>query len=215
MTANTSPMKTALIAFTAALSLCSCAGTKVVQTQVATGALSPKKIFIQPFASGEFTGNHEGEAMRTIHRSQAGNEFAQILKFELEKLAPTTVLKPGESADGGWLVAGELEQVDAGSPIKRALLGELGVGRSGIVVHVQVKDMEASNHHDGKGGTGNTLYEFDVTGGSRMQGHNGTMMASGLGYSAPFDYRNVAERIAQTLDPDREKYGVRSSWSRR
>ncbi len=208
-------MKNALIALAAALSLCSCAGTKVVQTQVATGALAPKKIFIRPFGSGEFIGNHGGEAMRVIHQSQAGNEFAKILKYELEKLAPTTVLQPGESPDGGWLVSGELEQVNAGSPIKRALLGEFGVGRSGIVAHVQVKDMETSDHHDGKGGTGNTLYEFDVTGGSRGQGHNGTTMASGLGYAPSFDYRNVAERIAQTLDPDCEKYGTRSAWSRR
>ena len=207
-------MKTALIALTAALSLCSCAGSKVVQTQVATGALSPQKIFIRPFGAGEFAGNHEGEAMRTIHHSQAGNEFAQILKTELEKLAPTTVLKPGESPDGGWLVAGELEQVNAGSPIKRAFIGQFGQGRSGILVHVQIKDMEASNHHDGKGGTGNTLYEFDVAGGSRGQGHLGTTTASGLGYAPSFDYRNVAERIAQTLDPDREKYGVRSVSSR-
>jgi hypothetical protein len=40
-------------------------------------------------------------------------------------------------------------------------------------------------------------------------------MAPGLGYSVPFDYRNTAERIYQTLTPDFQRYGARTSVSLR
>ena len=39
-------MKHLFLAIAAVISLCSCAGTRVTNTQVATGAMSPKKIFI-------------------------------------------------------------------------------------------------------------------------------------------------------------------------
>jgi hypothetical protein len=204
-------MKHLFLAIAAVISLCSCAGTRVTNTQVATGAMSPKKIFIRPFGVGEFRGAHGGEAMKTILHSQAGNEFAEILKGELAKIAPTTVLADDEAADGGWLIEGELQVVDAGCPIARVLFGRLGVGRSGILVHVRITDAGRKASHDGKGGTGNTIYEFDVAGGSRLTHGDGNEHAPGTGYAPAFDYRNAAERIACVLEPDRHAYGLRTS----
>jgi hypothetical protein len=206
-------MKQLFIAASAVIALCSCAGTKVVQTNFSSGALEPKKIYIQPFDTATFTGNHGGDAMRAIHESQDGTVFANILKEQLEKLAPTTVLRPGERPDGGWLVTGSLEIVDAGSPVGRKFFGHLGVGRSGILVHVKITDSDLVGHSDGKGAGRHVLYDFDVAGGSRLQGKAGTVMASGLGYAPPFDYRNAAERIYKVLNPDLERYGARSSAS--
>lgn len=206
-------MKQVFLAVTAAVALSSCAGTKVVNAEFTSGALAPKKIFIKPFETGTYTGDHGTAAERSILQSQGGQVFAEILKEELEKLAPATVLQPGEGPDGGWLVTGTLEVVDAGCPWARGLIGHTGVGRSGILVHVRVVDADHVGHRDGKGAPSNTLYEFDVAGGSRLQGRAGTIMASGLGYSAPFDFRNAAEKIGKVLNPDLEKYGSRESAS--
>jgi hypothetical protein len=209
-------MKHLFLAVSAALALSSCAGTRVVKTNYASGALQPSKIFIKPFGTEAFTGDHGTEAERAILESQGGREFANILKEELEKLAPTTVLGPGERPDGGWLVTGELEVVNGGCPWGRAFLGHVGVGRSQILVHVKVIDADHAGHRDAKdskGASSNTLYDFDVAGGSKLQGHAGTVMASGLGYATPFDYRNAAERIGKVLNPDVERYGARSSAS--
>jgi hypothetical protein len=209
-------MKHIFLAIIAAFTFCSCAGTRVTKTNFASGALHPKKIFIKPFDAASFTGNHGTEAMKTIRESQAGLVFAEILKEQTEKIAPTTVLGHGESADGGWLITGSLEIVDAGHPCWRALFGHLGAGRSGILVHVRVIDADlGGNWSDkgGKGAAGNVLYDFEVAGGSRLQGRAGTIMASGLGYATPHDYRNAAERIYKTLEPDLERYGARSSAS--
>lgn len=208
-------MKNILLAITAAISLCSCAGIRVTQTQVATGAMSPKKIFVRPFTVGEFRGAHGGEGMKTILHSQAGGEFAEILKGELSKLAPTTVLADDETADGGWLVEGELQVVDAGCPMARTLFGRFGIGRSGVLIHVRITDADRKANSDGKGGAGNTLYEFDMAGGSRLSHGAGDLHAPGRGYAPTFDYRNAAERIAYVLDPDHDRYGLRTASPRR
>ena len=114
-------------------------------------------------------------------------------------------------------VEGELQVVDGGSQVWRGvpIAGKLGAGRSGIITHVQVSQVGRYAHSDGKGGTRDTIYEFDVAGGSRLTGRHGSVMAPGLGYSVPFDYRNTAERIYQTLEPDFARYGVRTSVSLR
>ncbi|MGZ4985780.1 MAG: hypothetical protein ACXV8A_06780, partial [Chthoniobacterales bacterium] len=59
------------------------------------------------------------------------------------------------------------------------------------------------------------VYEFDVAGGSRLQGRSGTVRASGLGKATPFDLENAAERIYQTLEPNVHRYGSRNSVSLR
>ena len=208
-------MKYTLSAIAAAAILSGCAGTNVVKTQVASSALHPEAIYIRPFAVGEFRGSHHGEAQKAITQAQAPTVFAEALKEELEKIAPTRILADNEVAPTGWLVEGELQVVDGGSPVARAfpLFNKLGAGRSGILTHVQVSAVGGSRHSDGKGGHRNTIYEFDVAGGSRLTGRHGSVMAPGVGYSVPFDYRNTAERIYQTLEPDFARYGVRSTVS--
>lgn len=210
-------MKYSLSAIAAAALLSACAGTNVVRTQVASSELHPKAIYIRPFAVGEFRGDHHGEGPKAITQAQAPRVFAEALKEELEKIAPTYILADDEVAPTGWLVEGELQVVDGGHPVKRAVpvAGKLGWGRSGILTHVQVSDVNGNRASDGKGGNRNTIYEFDVAGGSRLTGRHGQVMAPGLGYSVPFDYRNTAERIYQTLEPDFARYGVRTSVSLR
>nr|MBA2271605.1 hypothetical protein [Chthoniobacterales bacterium] len=90
--------------------------------------------------------------------------------------------------------------VDGGSPAGRFFLGTVGVGRSYLAMRVRVTDVER----------GVVVYEFDVAGGSRLQGKRGTIRASGLGRATPFDLVNAAERIYLTLDPNPHRYGERA-----
>jgi hypothetical protein len=91
--------------------------------------------------------------------------------------------------------------VDGGSPVGRFFLGHFGVGRSFLAMHVRVTDVT----------TGTLAYEFDVAGGSNLQGRAGTIRASGLGKATPFDLVNAAERIYQTLEPNVHRYGTRAN----
>ncbi len=58
---------------------------------------------------------------------------------------------------------------------------------------------------------GEVVYQFDMYGGSNLQGKLGTVRASGLGRSTPFDLVNAAERIYLVLSPNAFRYGTRSS----
>src|SRR5688572_22704227 len=128
-------MKHTLSAIAAAALLSACAGTNVVRTQVASSEIHPKAIYIRPFAVGEFRGDHHGEGQKAIRQAQAPAMFADILREELQKIAPTHILEDDEVPTTGWLVEGELQVVDAGSPYARAIpvAGKLGAGRSGIL----------------------------------------------------------------------------------
>ena len=61
-----------------------------------------------------------------------------------------------------------------------------------LALHVKVTDVEKRR----------VIYEFDMAGGSRGQGHFGTLRASGLGKATPFDLRNAAERVLLVISPD-------------
>ena len=127
--------------------------------------------------------------------------FAADLKEELSKLAPTLVIADDEVPKVGWLVEGQFDLVDGGSPLGRFFFGQFGAGRSFLALHVKVTDVE--NHR--------VAYEFDLAGGSRGQGKLGTVRASGLGKATPFDLRNAAERVLLVLSPDPFRFGARSS----
>ncbi len=206
-------MKHYLLATAAAVCLSACAGTKVTNAVIATGSTSPKAIYIRPFnvADGAFRGAHGGPALRSIRESQAPATFATMLKEELEKLAPATVIADNEEAEVGWVVDGDIELVNAGCPSARAIAGGFGAGRSGILVHVRVTEAGSTQQSDSKGGRGPVVYEFDVAGGSRLMGGLGTVKNSGLGYAAPFDMRNAAEKIRETLEVDGHRHGFRES----
>jgi len=111
--------------------------------------------------------------------------------------------KPGETPRIGWLVDGEFDVVDGGSPVGRFFLGSFGVGQSVLALHVRVTDVKS----------GLVVYEFDMYGGSELQGRHGTVRASGLGRALHSDLQNAAERVYLTLSTDPYRYGARANVS--
>ena len=201
-------MKTPQPAFCAAFALvllaaCARPGVRVTHTDVATGAVNPKAIYIRPFriACTEFdcctpSGN------RLIRKSLAPIEFANDLQEEFAKIAPSTVLKPDEAAPLGWLVDGEFLEVESGySPCWWSPLGNSVTRASCLVVHVRIRDVAQR---------GTVLYEFDVATGTKGTSF-GSIYKPGMGYPLPFDMRNAAEKIALSITPDPFRYGYRSS----
>ena len=191
-------------------------------------ANNPRSIYIRPFdvTYTDFRGRHHSEGEKPIRRSLIPAEFGEDLKEELEKIAPAMVLKEDEFPRTGWLVEGDFDVVNAGSPIGRALPGNvMGIGSSQVIIHVRVTDLDARRvavvdakdkdsadvHHAVQTSHGAIVYEFDVKGGSKATGKFGSITAPGLGYAVPFDFRNAAERIYTALTADPHHYGVRSS----
>ena len=172
-------------------------------TNCGVGAYGPKAIYIRPFCidTAVFTGdqtNSDGEM--PIRKALTPVEFAGALKEQLEKMAPARILKDYETPRTGWLVEGEFTMVDGGSIAGRAIFfGHFGVGQSHLALHVRVTDVDR----------GVVVYEFDMAGGSNLQGRGGTVRASGLGYARSFDLVNAAERIYLVLTPNAFRYGVR------
>src|SRR3982751_6902996 len=193
------------LAILSSILLCSCADMYVTKTEVAggstrttastdakdyskgvymttncgVGAYGPKAIYIRPFCvdTAKFTGDQaQTDGEMPIRKALAPVEFAEDLKEQLEKIAPARVLKPGETARIGWLVDGEFDVVDGGGPVGRFFLGSFGVGQSVLARHVRVTDVK----------NGLVVYEFDMYGGSQLQGRHGTVRASGLGRAFHF-----------------------------
>jgi hypothetical protein len=215
-------MKLFLLALGSLVIFTSCAGVRVQETQVASGATDPDAIYIRDFdvTDSVFKGNHRGPGEEPIRRSLAPSAWSLALKHELEKIAPTTILKDGEYPPTGWVVDGTLDVVEAGQPWKRSL-GEIikpaSISNSQVMIHVRISDVTGKyvSRDDKDGGKlgrrGDTLYEFDLNGGSRMSGAHGSLHAPGLGYSVPFDFKNAAERVMIALSTDPWGYGERTS----
>lgn len=168
------------------------------------GAANPAAIYIRPFCidSAIFRGDEANtDAEMPIRRALTPVAFAEDLKEELSKLAPTIVIAADEVPKVGWLVEGQFNLVDGGSPLGRFFFGQFGAGQSFLAMHVKVTDVEKHR----------VVYEFDLAGGSRGQGKLGTVRASGLGKATPFDLRNAAERVLLVLSPDAFRFGARSS----
>jgi len=175
-------------------------------TNCGVGAANPSAIYIRPFCID--TARFEGDEALTdgempIRKAITPVEFAEDLKQQLEKIAPTRILKNNEHPRVGWLVDGHFDVVDGGSPEGRFFLGPFGVGQSFLALHVKVTDVER----------GTVVYEFDMAGGSRYQGRYGTLRASGLGRASHFDLQNAAERVYLTLSANPYHYGDRGSVS--
>jgi len=190
-----------VIVFASSLLLCSCADMYVTNSQVSTpggrtaaaidakdygskgvhmitncgvGAHNPSAIYIRPFCidTAVFKGDEAlSDGEMPIRKALTPVEFATDLKEQLEKIAPARILKDSESPRTGWLVTGNFTLVDGGSPYARFFAGTFGAGQSELVLHVKVTDVDR----------GMVVYEFDMAGGSRFQGRNGTIRASGLG----------------------------------
>jgi hypothetical protein len=179
-------------------------GVRMITDNCGVGAANPKAIYIRPFCIDEasFVGHHgTSEGAYPIRKALTPVSFAGTLKEQLSKIAPARVLEEDETPRTGWLVEGDFTMVDGGSPAGRFFLGNLGVGRSFLAMRVRITDVDR----------GMVIYEFDVSGGSRLQGRHGTVRASGLGPATPFDLVNAAERIYVTLEPNVHRYGTRSS----
>jgi Domain of unknown function (DUF4410) len=179
---------------------------RMVTANGGVGAYAPSAIYIRPFCidTATFTGDEaltDGEM--PIRKALVPVEFAQDLKEQLEKMAPARILQAHESPRVGWLVDGQFSVVDGGSPVGRFFLGHLGVGRSILTLHVRVTDVRS----------GMLLYEFDMAGGSKLQGRAGTVRASGLGRATHFDLQNAAERVYLTLSANPYRYGARANVS--
>jgi hypothetical protein len=177
-------------------------------TSCGVGASGPKAIYVRPFCidTAVFKGDvADSDGEMPIRKALTPVQFASRLKEQLEKIAPTRILKDDESPRVGWLVDGEFTLVDGGSKLGRFFLGNFGAGQSFLAMHVRVTDVT----------TGVVAYEFDVAGGSRLQGKLGTVRAAGLGRATPFDLQNAAERIYLALSPDAWRYGARSDVSLR
>jgi hypothetical protein len=217
-----------LLALLSSILLCSCADMYVVKSDVAgsstrtttsdakdskgvymttncgVGAYAPKAIYIRPFCidTAVFTGdqtNSDGEM--PIRKALTPVEFAGALKEQLEKMAPARILRDYETPRTGWLVEGEFTMVDGGSIIGRSIFfGHFGLGQSRLALHVRITDVDR----------GVVVYEFDMAGGSNLQGRGGTLRASGLGYARSFDLVNAAERIYLVLEPNAFRYGTRN-----
>jgi hypothetical protein len=173
-------------------------------TNCGVGASEPKAIYIRPFCidNAVFRGDETAsDGEMPIRKALTPIEFAGDLKEQLEKMAPARILKDHETPRTGWLVEGEFMLVDGGDPVGRFFLGTFGVGRSILALHVRVTDVDK----------GMVVYEFDMAGGSRYQGHHGTIRASGLGRATPFDLVNAAERIYLVLSPNAFRYGARAN----
>lgn len=173
-------------------------------TNCGVGEANPVAIYIRPFCidNSVFIGDEAASVGEMpIRRSLTPIQFAGDLKEELSKLAPARILQDDEVPRVGWLVEGQFNLVDGGSPADRFWFGQFGAGRSHLVLHVKVTNVEKHR----------VIYEFDMAGGSHGQGKLGTLRASGLGKATPFDLRNAAERIMLVLSPDAFRYGARSS----
>ena len=179
-------------------------GVYMTTNNCGVGAYGPKAIYLRPFCidTAIFTGdqtNSDGEM--PIRKALTPVEFAGVLKEQLEKMAPTRILRDNETPRTGWLVEGEFTLVDGGSAAGRALFGHFGAGQSHLAMHVRVTDVDK----------GIVVYEFDMAGGSDLQGRSGTVRASGLGFARSFDLVNAAERIYLVLTPNAFRYGTRAN----
>ena len=175
-------------------------------TNCGVGAYNPRAIYIRPFCidTAVFQGDEAlSDGEMPIRKALAPVEFATDLKEQLEKIAPARILRDSETPRTGWLVDGEFKLIDGGNPYARFFAGTFGAGRSELVLHVRVTDVDR----------GTVVYEFDMAGGSRFQGRHGTVRASGLGRATHFDMVNAAERIYITLSTNPYRYGERSNIS--
>jgi hypothetical protein len=220
-------MKNLVLALTSSVLLAGCAGVKVHDTQIATGAANPRSIYIRPFDSSatKYVGHHRGgKGEQPIRQSLAGRNFANSLKEEMEKMAPAMVIESNEvpprpDADetgNYWLIDGTLDVLDNGHGGLRAIVpaDKFGLGKSELLIHVRVREIGghyASDEKDASklGRRGNVIYEFDLKGGSAASGHHGRIYAPGFGDAEPFDLKNAAERVLMALSVDPHRHGVR------
>ncbi len=208
-------MKNILVGLCSALLLSACAGVRVSETQIASGAVNPKAIYIRPFTVDYARYHDRGSPNGAVRKSLAPTAFANALQEELSKIAPAMVLADNEVPTEGWLVEGEIDRLDALSPASTKM-------------HVRVTDLDGdrapvaasgketvSTYQAADSGAGTVIYEFDLKGRLTSPHPFGSLVAPGASSAVPFAFRNAAERVYLALSPDPFRYGVRSSPAQR
>ena len=159
-------------------------------TNCGVGEANPSAIYIRPFCIDTAVFRNDvaaSDAEMPIRRALTPVTFAQDLKEELSKMAPTRILKDDEAPKVGWMVEGRFDNVNSNV--------------SSLAMHVIVTDVEKHR----------VIYEFDMAGGNHGQGVFGTIRGSGGRFATSFDLRNAAERILLVLSPDVFRFGARST----
>jgi hypothetical protein len=159
-------------------------------TNCGVGEANPSAIYIRPLCIDTAVFRNDvaaSDAEMPIRRALTPVAFAQNLKEELSKMAPTRILKDDEAPKVGWMVEGRFDNVNSNV--------------SSLAMHVKVTDVEKHR----------VIYEFDMAGGNNGQGVFGTIRGSGGRFATPFDLRNAAERILLVLSPDVFRFGARST----
>ena len=159
-------------------------------TNCGVGEANPSAIYIRPFCIDTAVFRNDvaaSDAEMPIRRALTPVAFAQDLKEELSKMAPTRILKDDEAPKVGWMVEGRFDNVNSNV--------------SSLAMHVKVTDVEKHR----------VIYEFDMAGGNHGQGVFGTIRGSGGRFATSFDLRNAAERILLVLSPDTFRFGARST----
>src|SRR6266404_5689876 len=195
-------MKSLLVILSSIL-LCSCATMVVSDTDETTpggrGVAAPTDA--KDVGSGVYMTTNCGVGAsnpRAIYVRPFCIDNAVFEGDEAASIGEMRILKDHETPRVGWLIDGEFRLVDGGSPIARFLFGWTSAGRSYLSLHVRVTDVQRHM----------VVYEFDMAGGSRLQGKLGTLRASGLGKATHFDLRNAAERIYLVLSTNPERYAA-------
>src|SRR5262245_58154237 len=156
-------------------------------TNCGVGEANPSAIYIRPFCIDTATFRNDvaaSDAEMPIRRALTPVTFAQDLKEELSKMAPTRILKDDEMPRVGWMVEGRVDNVNSNV--------------SSLAMHVKVTDVEKHM----------VIYEFDMAGGNNGQGVFGSIRGSGGRFATDFDLRNAAERILLVLSPDEFRFGA-------
>jgi hypothetical protein len=147
---NVSALLRALSLCAAASLLPGCASVSVRDDQPSRQAkpsLAPKHIYVLPFSTARATikehpmrkrpGGLPGEAQKLI---------ADALVSELSKsVAPASLVSsPAAAGRGGWLVTGDITELNEGSRILRMAIG-LGIGSTKMSTAVRIQNLPASN----------------------------------------------------------------------
>ena len=159
-------------------------------TNCGVGEANPSAIYIRPFCIDTATFRNDvaaSDGEMPIRKAITPVTFAQDLKEELSKMAPTRILKDDEMPRVGWMVEGRFDNVNSSV--------------SSLSMHVKVTDVEKHI----------VIYEFDMAGGNNGQGVFGTIRGSGGRFATDFDLRNAAERILLVLSPDAFRFGAHTS----
>jgi hypothetical protein len=203
-------MKIFLLGLCSVVLLSACAGVRVCRTEVATGAVYPKAIYIRPFSVDYARYYDRGNPNGSVRKSLAPTAFANALQEELSKLAPAMVLADNETAPVGWLVEGRIEELDAMSTSALKIHVRITDVGGGEIADIASKD-GVSEYSVIRTAAGEVVYEFDLKGQLCSPVSFGSVSAPGLGDAVPFGFRNAAERIYLALSPDPFRYGIRSS----